>query len=164
MAGPKRTSREDDFRDYEERDIRDGWPYPDNDGDLKGKGNAPYAAPQPAGDRPGQEGVEISTDPDVEQVEGAPVAFSEDVDGTVTADDLEERIYEALENLADIDLTSLEITIRDAVAHIDGAVDSDEDRRRLLALVGSMQGVRDVNAERLIARGADSHIPRDAGD
>lgn len=164
MVDPKRTSREEDFRDYEERDIRDGWPYPDNDRDLEGKGNAPYAAPQAKGNRPGHEGGEISTETDIEQVEGSPGAFSNGSGESVAADDLEERINEALENLAEVDLASIEISIRDGVAHIEGAVDSDEDRRNLLALVGSTRGVRDVDAQGLITRGADSHIPHDADE
>ncbi len=41
MSDPKQGSREDDFRDYEQRDNRDGWPYPDNDADRRAGQNAP---------------------------------------------------------------------------------------------------------------------------
>ena len=42
MADRKQVSREEDFRDYEERDARDGWPYPDDDDARRAAQNAPY--------------------------------------------------------------------------------------------------------------------------
>jgi hypothetical protein len=42
---PKETTREEDYRDYEERDLRDGWPYADADGGRRKSNEAYGAAP-----------------------------------------------------------------------------------------------------------------------
>lgn len=165
MADPKTVSREDDFRDYEQRDIRDGWPYADKDEDPRAGKNAPYGAPEANFDQLDDEGVELSDDPALrDDVEGAPMPFSDGTDEAIDDDALEDRIVQALEDEAGIDLSALEITIRDGIAHIEGAVDSEDERRRLVALVRRLKGVRGVEARALLARGVDSHIPPDADE
>lgn len=79
-------------------------------------------------------------------------------------DDLEARIMETLENDARVDLATLELTIRDGVAVLDGAVDSEVERRHLIGFLRRVKGVRDVEADGLLARGVDSHLPRDVAD
>ena len=163
MTDPKKASREDDYRDYEQRDIRDGWPYSDSDGDQGAKKNAPYGTPDANFDQLGDKGVEVSSDPADRAVDGAPLPFSDEEGGNIADDDLEERLTQALEN-AGVDLDSLEITVRRSVAHVDGAVDSEEDRQRLIASIRAVGGVRDVRAGGLQSRGVDSHIPRDVDE
>lgn len=163
MSDSKPGSREDVFRDYEQRDIRDGWPYSDKDGDRYPRRNAPYGAPDADLDHLENKGVEVSAAPDVEDVKGAPLPFDDDT-GQVADDDLGDRIARALEADGRIDLDAVEITVRDRVVHLEGGVDSEGDRQHLVALLRRLKGVRDVRAEALVARGVDSHIPRDADE
>ena len=164
MADPKQVTREDDFRDYEQRDIRDGWPYSDEDRDPQAGRNAPYGEPEANLDQLENEGVEITADPAVQNVEGAPLPFSDEADDVIADDDLEDRITQALEGDERVDLASLEIAVRGGIAHLEGSVDSEEDRRHLVALVRRLKGVRGVRAEGLVARGVDSLIPPDADE
>lgn len=164
MNGRKQAPREDDFRDYEQRDIRDGWPYPDNDGDLNDGKNAPYGTPGINFDARDNKGVEVEADPDLRDIDGAPMPFSDGREEAIADDDLEARIMQTLEDDERVDLDMLEITIRDGVAELDGAVDSEDDRRHLIGLLRRVKGLRDVRAEGLLARGVDSHIPRDADE
>jgi hypothetical protein len=164
MTERKDASREDDFRDYEQRDIRDGWPYSDKDGDRNALPNAPYGTSDANLDQLDDKGVEVADDPAERDVDGAPLPFSDDAEDVLSDDDLEERITQLLEDDERVDLASLDITIRNGVAHLDGAVDSEEDRRHLVSVVRRLKGVRDVRAADLRTRGVDSHIPRDADE
>lgn len=164
MSDPKQTSREEDFRDYEQRDIRDGWPYADRDEDPAAKRNAPYGTTAANFDEIDNEGMDISRDPDVQEVHGAPLPFSDGTEDTIADDDLENRIAERLEEDGRVDPASLEITVRRGVAAIAGSVDSEADRVRVIDLVRAMAGVRDVRADDLISRGVDSHMPGDVDE
>jgi len=164
MNDRKQGSREEDFRDYEERDTRDGWPYSDSDGDRKAGENASYGAPGANFDVRDNKGVEVTADPELRDVDGAPLPFSDGSEDVIEDDDLEERITQALENDPRVDLALLEITIRDGVVELDGSVDGEEDRRHLIALLRGVKGLRGLKAEGLLARGVDSHLPRDADE
>jgi hypothetical protein len=164
MKEPKITTREDEFRDYEERDIRDGWPYSDRDGDGHPRRNAAYGAPEANLDQLEDKGIEVTDDVVLQNAEGVPLPFSDLTEDVVADDDLEDRITRALEDDERIDLTSLQITVRDGVALLEGTVDSADDRKHLIALMRAMRGVRDVNTNGLIARGVDSNIPGDADE
>nr|WP_298095207.1 BON domain-containing protein [uncultured Shinella sp.] len=161
MDDRKQASREDDFRDYEQRDIRDGWPYADRDGDRGAGKNAPYGTTDANPELLDNKGVEVTGDPELRNVDGGPLPFSDGEEDTIADDDLEERIAQLLEDDGRFDLDSLEITIRGGTADLDGAVDSEEDRCHLIGLVRRVKGVRAVKADRLMMRGVDSHIPRD---
>ncbi|MGQ3215857.1 MAG: BON domain-containing protein [Shinella sp.] len=164
MTDHKRAPREDDFRDHEERDVRDGWPYADSDDARRAGQNAPYGTRGAGLDQVVNEGIEITSDPAGRDVEGEPVPFAENAHEAIADDDLEARILEALEQDGRIDLEMLDLTIREGVAELDGAVDSQEDRRHLIAVLRRVKGVRDVRAGILLARGVDSHVPRDVGE
>jgi hypothetical protein len=159
MADRKHVSREEDFRDYEERDIRDGWPYPDDDDARQVAQNAPYASPGAKLDQLNNEGVAITRDPAARDVDGAPLPFADETGDIIADDVLEARIMETLEDDDGVDLAALDLTIRDGVAVLDGAVDSEEDRRHLIGFLRRVKGVRDVDADGLRARGVDIHLP-----
>ncbi len=163
MADRKQVSREEDFRDYEERDTRDGWPYADDDARQVTR-NAPYGSRGNTRDLLDTEGVAITRDPAVRDVDGAPLPFEDGADNVIADDDLEARILEALEEDDRIDLATLDLTIRDGIAVLDGSVDSEEDRRHLIGFLRRVKGVRDVQADGLLARGVDSHFPSDVTD
>lgn len=164
MADRKTVSRKEDFRDYEERDTRDGWPYPDDDDARRAAQNLPYASPGADLDQLENEGVAITRVPAARDVNGAPLSFADETGDFIGDDDLEARIMEAFEDDDRVDLATLELTIRDGVAVLDGAVDSEEDRRHLIGFLRRVKGVRDVEADGLLARGVDSHLPRDVAD
>ena len=164
MNDKKPTSREEDFRDYEDRNLRDGWPYADRDRGRSGARNEAYGRQAANFEDDGNIGVEIAGGPELVDVDGGPLPFSDDVDSAIADDDLEERVTELLERAAEIDTNSLEIAVKKAMAIIEGSVDSEADRARLVALVARIPGVRGVDAERLLTRGVDSHIPADADD
>jgi hypothetical protein len=164
MADRKTVSRKEDFRDYEERDTRDGWPYPDDDDARRAAQNLPYASPGADLDQLENEGVAITRVPAARDVNGAPLSFADETGDFIGDDDLEARIMEAFEDDDRVDLATLELTIRDGVAVLDGAVDSEEDRRHLIGFLRRVKGVRDVEADGLLARGVDSHLPRDVTD
>lgn len=71
---------------------------------------------------------------------------------------------ETLEDNDRVDLATLDLTIRDGVAMLDGAVESEEDRRHLIGFLRRVKGVLDVDPEGLLARGVDSNVPRDVTD
>jgi len=162
MTDRKQASREEDFRDYEERDARDGWPYPDG-GDARRAGqNAPYATRGASLDQAGNDGIAIASDPALRRTGGAPLPFAEDTADAIADDDLEARILDALEEDGRIDPATLDLAVRDGIAELDGAVDSEEDRLHLIGFLRRVKGVRGVRAGGLLARGVDSHLPRDA--
>ena len=161
MTDRKQTSREEDFRDYEQRNIRDGWPYPDEDDARRAGQNAPYGTQGADLDQIDTSGVAVTPDPAVRDVDGAPLPFEDGTEEAIADDDLEARILEALEGEGRVDLATLDLTIRNGIAELDGAVDSEEDRRHLIGFLRRVKGVRDVRADGLLARGVDSHFPRD---
>lgn len=163
MADRKQISREEDFRDYEERDTRDGWPYADDDARQVTQ-NAPYGSRDTTRDMLDSDGVAITPDPAARDVEGAPLPFEDGADNVIADDDLEARILEVLEEDDRIDLATLDLTIRDGIAVLDGAVDSEEDRLHLIGFLRRVRGVRDVQADGLLARGVGSHFPHDVTD
>lgn len=162
MNDRKQTSREEDFRDYEQRDLRDGWPYADGDDARRAGENAPYGSGGAELDRVDNEGIEIAAEPGERDVEGEPLPSHTQTHDAIADDDLEARILEALEEDDQVDLEMLTLTIRGGIAELDGAVDSEDDRRHLIAVLRRVKGVRDVRAGGLLARGVDSHIPGDA--
>lgn len=163
MIDRKQVSREEDFRDYEERDTRDGWPYADDDA-RRASQNAPYGTRGANLDQLDDEGVAITRDPTARDVDGAPLPFADETGDIIADDDLEARIMEALEEDGGVDLATLDLTVREGVVVLDGAVDSEEERNHLTGFLRRVKGVRDVQADDLLARGVDSHIPRDVMD
>lgn len=161
MADRKHVSRDEDYGDYAARDTRDGWPYPDGDDAHPAKQNAAYGTRGAHKDQLDSEGIAVTLDPVARHVDGAPLPFDDETNDSISDDDLEARVMEALEGDDKIDVEMLDLTIRGGVAVLDGAVDSEEDRHRLIGFLRGVKGVRDVQSDGLIARGVDSDLPRD---
>jgi HSP20 family molecular chaperone IbpA len=151
------TSREDDFRDYEERDIDGGWPYADEDASGK-PGNAGYGASESNFDRASAPPAEIADEPVIDST-GGPVAAPSSVDPAIDDDALGERIAAALEDNG-LDQEVLTITVHDSVAELSGRVDTDEEKNRLIRVAIAVPGVRNI-IDGLTLSGVDSHIPSD---
>ena len=157
----RETSREEDYRDYEERDLDDGWPYADLDAGAI-KRNEAYGR-SPAGlESNGNPGAEIASDPAIRSEGG--LAVSADIAREAIDDDaLEDAINDRLSELADIDERQIAVSVRDGVAKLTGEVDTVVASARAAQITASVPGVRAVY-NLLVPIGLDSHIPGDATD
>ncbi|MFB2553991.1 BON domain-containing protein [Ensifer soli] len=163
MADSERNSREDDYRDYDTRNIRDGWPYADGEGREGPKPNGPYGGSGRNLDQDADDGVIVAGDPELREVDGAPLPFPSEEAGTIADDDIEERIGILIEADDNIELSTVDIAVHAGKVILSGSVDSREDRARLLAMVKGVPGVRAVS-DRLVTEGVDSHIPPDTDE
>lgn len=153
------TSREADYRDYEERDIDDGWPYADAQPDLDSSArNEAYGETDENFDETGNPGFETGSDAAIRS-RGGPDLIKDDPDRDIADDVLEETINDRLED-ADIDTSSFEVQIDEGVVTLEGEVDTAEDRRRVGLTVQRVAGVRSVH-NRLTLRAADAGLPSD---
>lgn len=157
----RETSREEDYRDYEERDLDDGWPYPDGD-TAKKKANEAYGV-APAGlEGDTNPGAEIAGNPEIRS-EGGPALAQGIAREAIDDDALEEQIYDELTRRDDIDEDQITVTVRDGIAELTGNVDQGDAAFIAEQIAGSVAGVRFVR-NRLVSMGVDSHIPNDATD
>lgn len=164
MAAPKNpnltTAREEDYRDYEDRNIGEGWPYADDDM-LPAPKNDAYGQPHSNFDETGHVGAEISRKPVIDS-EGGPNISATREAGLIEDDDLEVRISDILEQDERVGSPELiTITVHRRVATLDGKVETEEMRRLSETLALSVSGVEGC-LNNLILIGADSHIPKDA--
>lgn len=156
----RELSRQEAYKDYEERDIEEGWPYSDAAGvDGKAPGNAAYGATDANFDEETNGGVRtVNVDADggqPDQVEALePQKDLED------SDDLEERVTDAISNLGDIDMDSIEVQAHGTVIVLEGSVDDISAARRVVLCAQAVSGVHDVRSK-LQLLGVDSGMPED---
>lgn len=153
------TSREEDFRDYDDRNIDDGWPYADKPGAGSGPvDNAAYGTsnsntetdrnPGFLLDEAGFDGLE---EPQRDSLRPGTV-------GLENSDDLEEKISDRIDALGIIDMDLIDIHVDRMTATVEGEVDDATTARRILRTVQETPGIeRVVNHLRLA--GVDSRIP-----
>jgi hypothetical protein len=159
--GARETSREEDYRDYEERDLNDGWPYPDDDTSKKKRNEAYGAAPAGLeGDT--NPGAEIAGNPEIRS-EGGPALAQGIAREAIDDDVLEEQIFDEFSNRDDIDESQITVTVHDGIAELTGSVDGTDATFVAEQIAGAVPGVRFVR-NRLVSMGIDSHIPSDATD
>jgi hypothetical protein len=150
--------REEDFRDYEARDLDEGWPYADGE-PVRKKRNADYGDKS---DELDPDNVEIASDTAI-QSEGGPSLFPEEESGNIDDDAIEEKIYTKLSDSDRWDDNQIEISVQDGVVTIEGEVETEHERQLINQVVLRTAGVkRTVNRLELI--GVDSHIPSDADE
>ena len=161
MPGPNNTipekDREEDYRDFEERDLGEGWPYAD--GEPVKKRNAAYGDGSEELD---PDNIEIAAEPFIES-EGGPSLFPEEEVGSINDDDIEERIFESLSQSDRWNDNQIEVTVHNGVATIEGEVDTAQESQAINQLILRTAGVRKTQ-NNLILLGADSHIPTDADE
>jgi BON domain len=159
MAAPTRTPRpkprEEDYRDYNERDISDGWPYAD--AEVVAKKNEAYGVEFDDEDKTS---VEISDAPVIDS-EGGPSLFPETAEKSVEDDGVEEAVYERLTNTRRWQDNQLTVTVHDGVATLEGEIETEHDRQLINQIALATPGVVDT-INRIILIGVDSHIPNDA--
>ena len=150
-------SREADYTDYESRNVRDGWPYSDEDSATGRELESGNPSRVLAEDEPSD--MQVSDETAI-QSSGGPQIDPESEDGNIEADDLEEQIYNMLSDTDDVDATNVTVTVRDGVATISGSVETRENRALVDRMVGSVAGIRETRNE-LSTTGVGSHIPPD---
>lgn len=161
MAAPNKTTsdkdREEDFRDYEQRDLGEGWPYAD--GEPVKKRNAAYGD---TSDELDPTNVEIASDTFIES-DGGPTLFPDEEGGNIDDDGIEEEIANKLSDAGRWNDNQLEVTVHNGIATIEGEVETEHDRQLINQVVLRTAGIRDT-VNNLILSGVDSHIPSDADE
>jgi BON domain len=153
--------READYRDYDTRNIDDGWPYADQAGaGADAVDNAAYGEPSANFDRERNKGYEV----DSADANGLEEAVSDRTtpatQGLEESDDLEERVSEAIEELDIVAMETIDVRADGTTVTIEGEVDDDQTARKIVARVKRVSGVgKVVNALTLL--GIDSLIPDD---
>ncbi|MDQ0319256.1 hypothetical protein QO002_001394 [Pararhizobium capsulatum DSM 1112] len=156
------TSREEDYRDYEERDIDDGWPYADaRTGSDTLTGNGAYGASRENFDESGNPGYQTGSETRIRS-SGGPDLLKDDPEQDIDDDVLEQKITDILE-AGDVDMSGFEIRIDEGVVTLEGEVDAAEDRRLVGVTIQRIAGVKAVH-NRLGLRAADANLPSDWDD
>ncbi|WP_137155390.1 BON domain-containing protein [Rhizobium sp. FKL33] len=151
---PQPKTREEDYRDYDERDISDGWPYADEE--VAAKKNEAYGVDSDDDTT----SLEISDEPAIES-EGGPSLFPEAAEEAVEDDGVEEAVYERITNTRRWQDNQLTVTVHAGVATLEGEVETEHDRQLINQIALGVPGVVDT-VNRIILIGVDSHIPSDA--
>ncbi|MBB3912959.1 BON domain-containing protein [Rhizobium fabae] len=152
-------SREEDYRDLEERNLDDGWPYADGTG-TEGPGNRPY----------GETAANFETDPNKGfRIDGIDRDGNEnrlkdslraDMIDRDESDDLEARVTDNLENIPEVDINSIEVHADGHVVTLEGSVETIGIARKVELSALSVDGVHHVR-NKLQLTGVDAHIPNE---
>lgn len=153
------TAREEDYRDYDKRNLGDGWPYADQDKLPAGR-NAPYGSTASNFDETDNVGAEIAGATAIHS-QGGPAASPATEEQVIEDDGLEERINDVLSADDRIDEELVTVTVHNAVATLSGHVETDAIRVLAETLTLSVKGVKDC-VNQLVLIGSDSHIPADS--
>jgi len=153
----KELSSEEDYRDFEERDLSEGWPYPDKENSGTESQNREY------GDRSGPDGDGnsgfrvngVDADGNEFGVRDSLQAGSIDRD---ESDELEARVTEILENIPDVDIHSIDVHVDGHTVTLEGTVETLEIARKVELAALAIDGVRQVH-NKMGTTGVDSHIP-----
>jgi hypothetical protein len=158
----KDLSREEDYRDFEQRDIENGWPYDDGAGAAsRPVGNGAYGESGANFDRERNGGYRVTNvDADGGQAPLVSPVLPE-TDHRENSDQLEADVAAALEDLPDQLLNALDIHADGRVVTLRGAVDTAEERRMIERRVVAVSGVSAVR-NMITTMGIDTHIPGDA--
>jgi len=152
-------SREEDFRDYDDRNIDEGWPYDDAAGaGSRAVDNSAYGEPAANFDRERNRGYRI----DEADADGAEQRLRDGLGpetiGREDSDDLEERITDKLLDLDIVEVDLIDVHVDGDRVTLEGVVDDSPTSQRLAREVERIGGVRLV-VNNLRLAGVDSRIP-----
>jgi hypothetical protein len=158
----KELTREEDYRDYEERDIEEGWPYDDQAGaKSRDPGNGPYGGTEANFDEETNKGYTVTDSDEDGQQEAQTESLLPGTSGRENADDLEERVMDALTDLEGVTPETVDVRAeRGGRIIIEGEVDDAITARHIEARALSVAGVRAVR-NNLSIIGVDANIPDD---
>lgn len=152
-------SREEDFRDYDDRNIDEGWPYDDASGvGSRPVDNMAYGQPAANFDDDRNGGFQVDEADSTGLEERLVDSALPETKGAEDSDDLEERITDALEDLDVVDMESIDVHVMNGKVTIEGVVDESSTARRIGREVQGIKGVRLV-VNNLRLAGVDSRIP-----
>lgn len=159
---PRNLSREEDYRDYQDRDSRDGWPYSDDSGlgsaDPENRG---YGATPANFDEEPDTGVIVdAADASGLEEDTARSAGPLPAD-RIDSDALEATITDWLDQSDEIDADSIDVHADNGIVTLEGSVETHSLLRDIEVFVLSLPGVAEVR-NNLRTIGVDSHIPPDA--
>ena len=153
--------REEDYRDYDTRNIDDGWPYADQAGaGAEPVDNAAYGGPSANFDRERNKGYQVDSADASGLEEPINDRTTPATQGLEESDDLEERVSEAIEELDIVAMETIDIRADGTTVTIEGEVDDEQTARKIVARVKRVSGVGKVVNE-LTLLGIDSLIPDD---
>lgn len=161
FRGKPDLSREEDYRDLEERNLDDGWPYADGSGaGTGGPENRPYGETSANFDSDPNKGFRVDgTDEDGNENRLKDSLRANSIDRG-NSDDLEERVNENLENIPGVDIDSIEVHADGHVVTLEGSVETIGIARKVELSALSVDGVRHVR-NKLELTGVDAHIPNE---
>lgn len=158
---PNNTTREEDYRDYDTRNIDEGWPYADAAGAAtKPVGNAAYGDPNANFDRERNRGYHVDGVDEEGFEEKTPDKVLPATDAFVESDDVEERVTEAIDDLDLVPMESIDVHAEQGTVTIEGVVDDSTISSRIERTVQGIKGVQLV-VNNLRLAGVDTHIPQD---
>lgn len=152
-----RPQRQEEYGDYVERDLDDGWPYPDDPGGSgSDAGNAPYGELNANVDRPRNPGLHDADDP----VPGGGAAGrfgsppprrmrgnhrGKGPRGYTRSDErIREDVSDLLTQEAQLDPSEVEVTVTDGEVTLDGHVSEKFEKRLAEDWADEVPGVRHV--------------------
>ncbi|MDV4165490.1 BON domain-containing protein [Rhizobium leguminosarum] len=151
-------SREEDYRDLEERNLDDGWPYADSSG--ADPANRPYGETAANFDSDPNKGFRVDgTDEDGNENRLKDSLRADTIDRD-ESDDLEARVNDNLENIPEVDIDSIEVHADGHVVTLEGSVETIGIARKVELGALSVDGVRHVR-NKLQLTGVDAHIPNE---
>lgn len=162
IAPTSDTNRQEDYRDYEERDIEDGWPYADEPGAVsKPAANRAYGETGTNFDGDTNPGYETLTESESQKHEHKLEVYPDGDEAQITDDSaLEEAVNDAIENDEALDATGIDIRASNGVVFLQGFVGDARERQRAVEIAGSIAGVKKVKSQ-LTLNGVDANIPAD---
>ncbi|MDE1155801.1 MAG: BON domain-containing protein [Acidobacteriaceae bacterium] len=161
MAVKKEVTREEDYRDYEERDLQDGWPYSDDaGGSSQGSDNRPYGQTKANFDEDGNKSFTVTSTGFDGQQEPQDETLVSQTRGLEVSDDIEERVMDALTDLEGVSAEMIDIRSEGTVVILEGDIDDAATVRRLVKVAQRVPGVTGVR-NNLTVIGVDANIPDD---
>jgi hypothetical protein len=155
----KPPSREEDYRDFEERNLDDGWPYADGSGPKSAQpDNRAYGETAANFDRDRNAGFRVDgTDEDGNENRLRDSLRPDTIDRD-ESDDLEARVTENIENIPDIDINSIDVHANGHTVTLEGSVETIGMARKVELGALAVDGVHYVR-NKLQMTGVDAHIP-----
>ncbi|SEH73532.1 BON domain-containing protein [Rhizobium tibeticum] len=154
----KELSREEDYRDFEERNIDEGWPYADKEPKRPAPANRPYGEASGDPGRDNNRGLRV----DGVDENGNENPVKDPLrPGMIDRDDsdaLEAKVTKNLENIPDVDLDSIDVHADGHTVTLKGEVETIGMARKVELAALAVDGVRHVR-NKIETTGVDSHIP-----
>lgn len=136
---------EDDFRDLETRNIRDGWPYSDTPGaSSPAPENRAYGETEGNFDREHNEGYRIVAVESTGEEASLHDGLTPDTKGREKSDDIESRINERFEAIDGASLKNVDVFVDGNTAILTGMVDTEAERHMASRLAISVANVHHV--------------------